>query len=97
MCIIASSKWAKITRSMPQSLRMSSSRSAMVLSSGTAVPNTSVSGCVSKLSAAGVSPSACARCPRPVEKRGVAQVDAVKKAQRQNAVMYQVCSPRKSS
>ena len=35
--------------------------------------------------------------PRPVEKRGVAQVDAVKKAQRQNAVMYQVCSPRKSS
>ena len=34
---------------------------------------------------------------RFIQKRGMAQVDAVKKAEGQNAVMLQVCSPRKSS
>ena len=35
--------------------------------------------------------------PRFVQKCSVAQMDAVKKSERQNAVMLQVCSPRKSS
>lgn len=61
----------------------------MVFRSSVGVPNTSVSGCVSKLMAAGIAPSS--RCPLAgfFQQRAMADVYAIEKAKRDNTSFVQ--------